>query len=861
MALTFLQGTTSTADTNSYTFSSQNLGTASSDRYIIVGAVARKAGASATISSITIGGVSATIVKQQTNTITNTNVSGLAIAAVPTGTTGNIVVTFSATMLRCAISAYAVTELDSATPYDDASSTSADPSVSLDIPTDGFAIGMGLTAAASTATWTGLTEDVDGTLESFVTYTSASDEFPSGATGRTITIDFGSTNESSACFVSWGFSTNTPPTVALNTPTDAGETSDTTPDLVFTGTDAESDDVRYNVEIATTSNFLKTITLDTAFESTISSTNSKTVSVTVADNTDRLLAVGTSVRGAVTVTSATYNGDALTKIRHDQLGGDIRTELWYILNPDVGTANLVVNFSGTQNVGISGAVYYNVDGLVSNNGNTGSTTTSTSVTNTNATTDLIVDVLGLQTGSGSFTGTVTAGQTKRNDAATVDLQIAFADKLSPSANNTMSWSFASNYYAESNAVFSASSSIITDVVSGTDSGFSGSPDNTDPFASAQAVTYTVQSALDPGTYYWRVRGLDPSGSNTYGAWSDTRSFTINVVTSETIQKDLDYTVLTSDSVTKDLDYNIITNNDITKDLDYTVITEGLVQKGLIYEVEVTGVYKIQVTLDYTVLSNVSITKALAYTVQPSSSIEKALQYAVIAPQSITKALAYRVKTVDSITKALTYIIVQTTSIEKALSYEIVAPVTIEKNLQYAVITNESITKALTYRIKIVSEIEKVLAYRIITTVGITKDLTYVLDAPSITIEKALQYAVISEIVTQKALQYTIVTSASPIEKELEYSLVISTAIENELNYKVQAPHTITKGLLYTVGEKVGIWIIRTKIGQPDYTNVAKPTSTYTRTAKVTSSYDKVTKPSTSYNKQSKVSSTWSKVPI
>lgn len=68
-----------------------------------------------------------------------------------------------------------------------------------------------------------------------------------------------------------------------------------------------------------------------------------------------------------------------------------------------------------------------------------------------------------------------------------------------------------------------------DKVSGTDSGYSGTPDNTDPFASAQAVTFTVQEAdaLTVGlTYYWRVRGIDPDGTNTYGDWSETREFTV-----------------------------------------------------------------------------------------------------------------------------------------------------------------------------------------------------------------------------------------------------------------------------------------------------------------------------------------------
>jgi hypothetical protein len=52
--------------------------------------------------------------------------------------------------------------------------------------------------------------------------------------------------------------------------------------------------------------------------------------------------------------------------------------------------------------------------------------------------------------------------------------------------------------------------------------------HTHPFVSGEQVKYTVQAGnilTANTTYYWRVRGLDPSGTNTYGAWSATRSFT------------------------------------------------------------------------------------------------------------------------------------------------------------------------------------------------------------------------------------------------------------------------------------------------------------------------------------------------
>lgn len=54
------------------------------------------------------------------------------------------------------------------------------------------------------------------------------------------------------------------------------------------------------------------------------------------------------------------------------------------------------------------------------------------------------------------------------------------------------------------------------------------PLDTDPFPSGDSITFTVPSLeiLTSGTtYYWRIRGKDPSGTNQYGFWSPTYSFT------------------------------------------------------------------------------------------------------------------------------------------------------------------------------------------------------------------------------------------------------------------------------------------------------------------------------------------------
>jgi len=54
---------------------------------------------------------------------------------------------------------------------------------------------------------------------------------------------------------------------------------------------------------------------------------------------------------------------------------------------------------------------------------------------------------------------------------------------------------------------------------------------TTTFASGSAQSYTLATALTTGgiDYYWRVRAKDPSGSNTYGAWSEVRKMTTQAI--------------------------------------------------------------------------------------------------------------------------------------------------------------------------------------------------------------------------------------------------------------------------------------------------------------------------------------------
>lgn len=108
---------------------------------------------------------------------------------------------------------------------------------------------------------------------------------------------------------------------------------------------------------------------------------------------NRILVVGVNARGLIadtntTVTGVTYNGVALTKIRHDQIdSGDTmrgRSELWYLIAPDTGANNVIVTFTGATVATVCGAVSFTgaiqgTGAIDANNGFTAQTNTAPTV--------------------------------------------------------------------------------------------------------------------------------------------------------------------------------------------------------------------------------------------------------------------------------------------------------------------------------------------------------------------------------------------------------------------------------------------------------------------------------------------------
>lgn len=139
--LTWRTTQTSTADASSYTFSSQAIGTAAADRWVIVGVVTDFAP-----SSVTVGGVSAT----QIATDGANDRATIWAVNVTSGTVADIVVTISAE--NCQIGYWTV-NMPSGTPTDTSSSgndfdTTA-TCTGVDIPANGFAIAISWGASVS----------------------------------------------------------------------------------------------------------------------------------------------------------------------------------------------------------------------------------------------------------------------------------------------------------------------------------------------------------------------------------------------------------------------------------------------------------------------------------------------------------------------------------------------------------------------------------------------------------------------------------------------------------------------------------------------------------------------------------------
>lgn len=153
LALAFTADDSDETDLTTYTFAGMSFGTAATDR--IVAVAAHVDGDGGDLVSATLGGVGATVVITQG--VGNEN-AAIAYAAVPTGTTGDVVVTWTGTAARCHVGVWKITGATAApTDTDFSTSTpSTGESLTLNIPSHAAAISVHTsTQDSSSDFWTG----------------------------------------------------------------------------------------------------------------------------------------------------------------------------------------------------------------------------------------------------------------------------------------------------------------------------------------------------------------------------------------------------------------------------------------------------------------------------------------------------------------------------------------------------------------------------------------------------------------------------------------------------------------------------------------------------------------------------------
>lgn len=202
----FISSAVNTVDGTSFTFTSQNIGTADATRLVVVVVVAAAATTSEP-TSVTIGGNAATKAVGRTDNSVGT--ISIWYLAVPSGTTANIVVNFSASHARCGIGVFSLLNLGSNTPTATGTGgTNAGTSVNANVNVTGangivVAGACSTNTGAATHTWTGVTESYDTTVEGTTTHSAGIATGLATETPRTINDTISTSNVLSVISAAW----------------------------------------------------------------------------------------------------------------------------------------------------------------------------------------------------------------------------------------------------------------------------------------------------------------------------------------------------------------------------------------------------------------------------------------------------------------------------------------------------------------------------------------------------------------------------------------------------------------------------------------------------------------------------------
>ena len=273
---------------------------------------------------------------------------------------------------------------------------------------------------------------------------------------------------------------NESPTVVLNSPIDTATEISKTPQLLFTGTDTDSDEIEYEVQVDTVNTF-----------------DSEVGSIDIGLDAGDLGADGISGLTGIFLNNPANTSGTITNINIYLRGAVTGLKIGTFYGSGSSYTLRDYNTIGSLGVGI-----HELTGL------------------------------NINVQSGDFIGAYyTTGLLSVATSGYAGIYGKSGDSFIESG--PQSYTLQSGY---GGSIYGFSSdALIKKLSSVPDTGFTTGH----PFGSTEQVTYTIQAGdeLDPETeYFWRVRAIDPTpGSNTFGAWSTTRSFTTmaDVVTVDT----------------------------------------------------------------------------------------------------------------------------------------------------------------------------------------------------------------------------------------------------------------------------------------------------------------------------------------
>jgi cysteine-rich repeat protein len=260
---------------------------------------------------------------------------------------------------------------------------------------------------------------------------------------------------------------------------------------------------------------LSDITVDSSSETTSDTSTSITLSHTINSGSNRILIVGVTREEVGTnrsISSVTYDGVAMTLASETQTGdGDNRVDQYYLVAPNVGTANVVVTFSGQ--VDASAVTADSFFGVAQQSPEVTSTSVDTSNTFTTITEkSLAVNHVNTSLSTATLT---TPDLTLHNFTNTGDLKMLTTFKIIGTAGqDTMSWTVSGGNSASALAVYAPAGGGGVDAIGGiwsmSSSAYSDIKAQED---ATDGIFLNVECANSTGSNTWRLTTVDSGSSN------------------------------------------------------------------------------------------------------------------------------------------------------------------------------------------------------------------------------------------------------------------------------------------------------------------------------------------------------------